>query len=60
MMSAVQASWFTIDTHALHVVTLDGSNEDTKHNASVVKTLSLIVIFSLDSILSAMAITKIT
>ncbi|MFQ3242699.1 MAG: putative tellurium resistance membrane protein TerC [Lentimonas sp.] len=44
----------------MHVVTLDGSNEDTKHNASVVKTLSLIVIFSLDSILSAMAITKIT
>jgi predicted tellurium resistance membrane protein TerC len=91
MMSVFQATWFTIDTNALHMelnftsavtlfgggfiiytalkeimhmVTLDSSHEDTKHKASVVKTISLIVmmnvIFSFDSILSAMAITKIT
>lgn len=91
MMSAFQATWFTIDTHALHMalnftsavtlfgggfiiytalkeimhmVTLDDGHEDTKQKASVVKTISLIVmmnvIFSFDSILSAMAITEIT
>ena len=91
MMSAFQATWFTIDTHALHIelnftsavtlfgggfiiytalkeimhmVTLDKGNEDSKQKASVVKTVALIVmmnvIFSFDSILSAMAITKVT
>lgn len=91
MMNSFQASWFTIDTHALHMelnftaaitlfggafiiytalkeimhmVTLDEAHEDSKQKASVVKTVSLIVmmnvIFSFDSILSAMAITKVT
>lgn len=91
MMSSFQASWFTIDTHALHVdmnftsavtlfgggfiiytavkeilhmVTLDEGHGESKGSASVAKTVSLIVmmnvIFSFDSILSAMAITKVT
>lgn len=92
MMSSFQASWFVIDTHALHVemnftsaitlfggafivytaikeimhmITLnDAGHEDNQEKASVAKTIALIVmmnvIFSFDSILSAMAITKVT
>ncbi|NWK57290.1 tellurium resistance protein TerC [Verrucomicrobiaceae bacterium N1E253] len=90
MMSSFQASWFSIDSHALHVdmnftaaitlfggafivytavkevvhmLTLEESHAEKKQKASVAKTVSLIVmmnvIFSFDSILSAMAITKV-
>ena len=55
---------YTAIKEVTHMLTLDESHEDDKHKASVVKTISLIVmmnvIFSFDSILSAMAITKIT
>jgi predicted tellurium resistance membrane protein TerC len=91
MMSSFQASWFTIDTKALHMemnftsaitlfggafiiytavkeimhmLTIEDHLSDSKGKASTVKTISLIVmmnvIFSFDSILSAMAITKVT
>ena len=55
---------YTAVKEIIHMVTLDESHEENKQKASVVKTVSLIVmmnvIFSFDSILSAMAITKIT
>ncbi len=55
---------YTAIKEITHMVTLDDSHEDTKNKASVAKTIALIVmmnvIFSFDSILSAMAITKVT
>ena len=55
---------YTAIKEVTHMLTLGDSHEDTKNKASVVKTISLIVmmnvIFSFDSILSAMAITKVT
>jgi predicted tellurium resistance membrane protein TerC len=48
----------------IHMITYEEGHAETKSNASVVKTIALIVmmnvIFSFDSILSAMAITKIS
>jgi len=55
---------YTAIKEVTHMLTLEDSHDETKNKASVVKTVSLIVmmnvIFSFDSILSAMAITKTT
>ncbi len=94
MMTSFQATWFKVDTTALHMelnftaaITLFGGafivrtaikeimhmmiyeedqeeHSEKKNGASVIKTIALIVmmnvVFSFDSILSAMAITKVT
>lgn len=55
---------YTAIKEVTHMLTLEESHGDDKNKASVVKTISLIVmmnvIFSFDSILSAMAITEVT
>lgn len=55
---------YTAIKEIMHMITLGEEHEDHQAKASVAKTISLIVmmnvIFSFDSILSAMAITKVT
>ena len=54
---------YTAIKEVMHMVQLEISHEEEKKSASVVKTIALIVVmnavFSFDSILSAMAITKV-